>query len=200
MRLFAEKFNELNKFDEYKSQICFKPNISVNIIGKKRFWAGLITGILFLIPNIFSNILFNVKTFETVFNVKSTFVWLFVFINNIVYSAFVSSVVLLIWFINKKWTNQKWKIKNRFIVINIVLICYISNLLSSSSQLLFIRQNLSVKIILGIVGILAFIIYSNAWNSIRLIFKTEKWRLINLGFIILYATIITIISLLYYLR
>ncbi len=203
MRLFAKENDdeEDEVIQEYCSNIKLKPEISIELIGKKRFFIGLIIGIILLVPHFLSTVFINDTFFSanSAGNYESNLIPISLFVHYLLTASFICSLIILVWFFNKKWNNFNRRIKNRSIVINIIFLGYVVNfyLITILPMLFFDKtiQLYSSKFVIAIAGIGSYIVFTNSWNVIRLILRIKNWKLLNFAFIVFYATILTLIKI-----
>ncbi len=201
MRLFAEESNRKSVQESYSPvKIVLKPEMSIDIIGRKRFTGGIVTGAILLFPSVLGNILIAIKSENQFFDISNNVFWYLNFVHHLLSASLVSSITLLIWFFNKKWESHPNKVKQRFIAVNIVFFTVVAgSYIIKIPEAIYLgkfSEKPMTSVVIGIYGLLAYLVYSNNWNSISMILKTQKWKLFNLIFIVAYALIMTALILL----
>jgi len=176
--------------------IEFKKQLHIEIIGKARFYTGLIIGILFLLGTI-GNSLLNIQSGMFIHNHLSFTDVTHLFVHYFGLVAYISGVVILIWFLNAR---LQVKDKARYIRFGITQIFIYLVLFNSSifntSQFTYNPvkfEDMRVMLAGPYLDIIKFLIapllfYLN-WNMIRLAYNCRKFIFINLILGICFATV-----------
>ena len=176
--------------------IEFKKQLHIEIIGKARFYTGLIIGILFLLGTI-GNSLLNIQSGMFIHNHLSFTDVTHLFVHYFGLVAYISGVVILIWFLNAR---LQVKDKARYIRFGITQIFIYLVLFNSSifntSQFTYnpvkfedMRVMLAGPYLDIIKFLIAPLLFYLSWNMIRLAYNCRKFIFINLILGICFATV-----------
>ena len=175
-----------------------KKHISVSIIGKQRFWRGLVAGIVVaVITSLFANYLreiyrlFGVLS-ENMLMMNEQAVLFFNYFFSALSAVFGLSVSIYIW-LNRPFSlkkNRRERVFSQFAQINGILSVLIVLLLilrfgTILSDLMFNGEgydnhlNLYEELWYLFVLLIVYLFYQ-AWATVRLVYKSGKWILLSL--------------------
>ena len=176
--------------------MIIKPKLSIEIIGKARFYIGLAIGMTILIIHLLNEIFGNIMIREYLDFIEikfSTYLKIrFFYTLNI--AALSISLVVFIWFFNQRWIMIKFRNRNRLALVNIFLLNFIVLffLIKIPTFYTIFPGMSNIKLLLLLSGLTAFAVFMNSWNNISLIFKTIKWRMLGFAILIVYSSLITL--------
>lgn len=175
--------------------MIIKPKISIDIIGKGRFYIGLSISVTILVIyglREFFKPFLSVTGFKLEILSSSDYLK-FLFLHSLNIAALCMSLMIVIWFLGQSNISIKFRNKNRLTMTNIFLLNFTVLFFLNKLITFYITNTglFELKILFLIGGLTSFLIFMNSWNNINLIFKTVKWRLISFGVMFLYAAILT---------
>ncbi len=183
-----------NEYQTNIQSIQFKEVLSINIIGRTRFYTGLSIGFIILFGTFWSSIL-NIKNGVYINHYLSYEELILVFVHYFGITAYASGVVLLIWFMNRRQTVFPKRRHlgagiSQIIIYLLLFYSFIFNTRPFTYNPVELQQMYEMigGPYINILKILAapLLFYMN-WNMIRLSMNCRTFRLINLAIGIAYA-------------
>ena len=183
-----------------------REKISIPVIGRKRFWSGIIIGVFVaIILSIFFNHSRETLRFFTSFNVD-----LYIpdsnefFIYNLFFSSIASTIgfgiTLWVWLNKRSKNNLKKQRYSRFAQLNILLITWVTLMaIARMGTILtfvvygfagydnYLNFALDFKLLLVLVPVIIFL---QSWYMVRLVYKSTKWIIYSLGIIVLFTIVL----------
>jgi len=183
--------------------IEFKEHLHIETIGKTRFYTGLIIGILFLLGTI-GNRLLNIRSGMFIHKHLSFTDVTHLFVHYFGLVAYISGIVILIWFLNARLhvKNKARHIRLGITQIFIYLVLFNSSIFNTSQFTYNPVKFEDMRVMLAgpYLDIIKFLIapllfYLN-WNMIRLAYNCRKFIFIILILGICFATVCILLHLL----